>query len=97
MTLLQDEEIKTGLARLKGWEVREGKLYREVQFGSFKVALRFMKEIENIAERVNHHPDICVYYDKVVIESVTHDQGGISEKDLEIAHEINSLADRLKI
>ena len=68
-----------------------------MQFGSFKVALRFMKEIENIAERVNHHPDICVYYDKVVIESVTHDQGGISEKDLEIAHEINSLADRLKI
>ena len=51
MTLMHDEDIKTGLARLKGWEVREGKLYREVQFGSFKVALRFMKDIENIAER----------------------------------------------
>ncbi|MCL4452136.1 MAG: 4a-hydroxytetrahydrobiopterin dehydratase [Candidatus Thermoplasmatota archaeon] len=97
MTLLEEEAIKLELARLKGWKIREGKLYREVQFGSFKVALRFMKDIEIIAERINHHPDICVYYDRVVIESVTHDEGGISEKDFEIAHEINALTDRLKI
>ena len=97
MTLLEEDAIKLELSRVKGWKIREGKLYREVQFGSFKVALRFMKDIENIAERINHHPDICVYYDRVVIESVTHDEGGISEKDFEIAHEINALTDRLKI
>jgi 4a-hydroxytetrahydrobiopterin dehydratase len=56
-----------------------------------------MKDIEIIANRVNQHPDIWVYYDRVIIESVTHDEGGISEKDFEIAHQINSLADRLKI
>lgn len=97
MTLLQEEAIRIRITKLKGWEVREDRLYREVQFGSFKVALRFMKDIENAGARMNHHPDICVYYNRVVIESTTHDEGGISEKDFELAHEINILADRLKI
>jgi len=97
MALLQEEVIRTRITKLKGWEVRNDRLYREVQFGSFKVALRFMKDIEHAAERLDHHPDICVYYNRVVIESTTHEEGGISEKDFEIAHEINILADRLKI
>ncbi|NJM14085.1 MAG: 4a-hydroxytetrahydrobiopterin dehydratase [Bacteroidales bacterium] len=75
-----------------GWRVFEGKkLQKEFPFENFKRGMAFVQDIAAIAERENHHPDICIHYTKVEVELSTHNIGGLSENDFIMAAKIDEL------
>ena len=82
---LSEKEIAAGLATLPGWSIVNGKLHKEFRFDNFSEAFAFMTRVALIAEQMNHHPDWSNVYNRVVIDLVTHDEGGISRRDLEFA------------
>ena len=88
---LTDVEIDARLAELPGWKVVAGKLHRELQFADFVQAFGFMARAALIAERMNHHPEWFNVYNKVVVDLTTHDAGGISAKDFELAGAMDRL------
>jgi len=80
--------------KLDNWETveEEEKLRKEFLFSSFTEALAFVQKVGEEAERENHHPDIHIYFKKVVIETTSHDQGNkITEKDTQLAEQINRI------
>ena len=82
---LTDSEIEAQLAGLPGWKVVAGKLHRELQFADFVAAFGFMTRCALLAEKRDHHPEWFNVYNKVVIDLTTHDAGGISAKDFDLA------------
>jgi 4a-hydroxytetrahydrobiopterin dehydratase len=89
MAKLTPEELEAGLARLPGWR-REGEaIARTYAFRNFRVALGFVAFVGEVAEELGHHPDIDVRYDKVRLAVTTHDAGGLTGKDLELARRID--------
>ena len=88
---LSDGEVQEKLASLSSWSLRGGKLYRELSFPSFVEAFGFMSSVALVAERMDHHPEWSNVYGRVVIELTTHDVGGISERDFELARKIEAL------
>jgi 4a-hydroxytetrahydrobiopterin dehydratase len=88
---LESHEIEAGLAGLPGWEIKDGKLHRELRFRDFVEAFGFMASVALVAEAGNHHPEWFNVYNRVVIDLSTHDVGGISARDFELARAINKL------
>lgn len=84
-----DDEIQAALAVLPSWSLDHGKLYRELQFADFVSAFAFMTRVALIAERLNHHPEWFNVYRTVRIHLVTHDAGGISQRDVDLATAID--------
>lgn len=76
------------------WETRDGALQRRFEFRTFAEAFAFMTQVAFAAERRNHHPDWSNVYNRVTIRLTTHDAGGITEKDVELAAEINEIYGR---
>lgn len=91
---LTPQELDDALARLDGWRLVDGKLHRELRFGSFVHAFGFMASVALVAESMNHHPEWRNVYDRVSIDLTTHDAGGISHKDVALAERIDALAAR---
>jgi 4a-hydroxytetrahydrobiopterin dehydratase len=89
---LTDAEAKTRLGEIPGWSVQPGKLVREFKFASFVEAFGFMSRVALLAERMNHHPDWSNVYNRVSIALNTHDLGGLSTWDIELARQINEVA-----
>ena len=89
---LSEKEIQDSLVRLKGWSVREGKLRKEFKFSDFKQAFGFMASVAFIAESMDHHPDWSNAYNRVTIDLMTHDIGGISPLDIEFASKVDKLS-----
>lgn len=88
---LDASELADRLRGLPGWELRNGKLRRQFRFGDFSDAFAFMTRVALLAERLDHHPDWSNVYDRVTIELVTHDAGGITETDVEFATGVSAL------
>jgi 4a-hydroxytetrahydrobiopterin dehydratase len=90
---LNNDQIAQYKLLLKlNWQLMTNKiLKKEFVFESFIRAMAFVQEIALIAEKENHHPDICVHYTKVEIELSTHDVGGLSENDFIMAAKIENL------
>ncbi len=86
-------QIKEYLAQLKTeWEVEDAKkIKRKFEFPDFKAAMEFVNKVAQLAEKENHHPNIRIYYNKVVIENTTHVIGGLSENDFILAAKIEQL------
>jgi len=74
-----------------GWTVVEGKLHRELEFADFREAFSFMTAVALVAEKMDHHPDWSNSWNKVVIDLVSHAQGGITDQCVELATKINAL------
>src|SRR3989344_3071808 len=93
MPPLSEDKIKEYLSQLKTeWEVLDGKKIRkEFKFSGFKDAISFVNRIAEVAEQEDHHPDIHIFYRKVVIELWTHAVGGLSENDFILAAKIEKL------
>ncbi len=93
MTLikLSPEEISTKLTKLPGWELQNGKLHREFTFTDFVEAFGFMSRVALLAETARHHPEWFNAYNTVRIDLATHDVGGISQSDFDLASKINRL------
>ncbi|MEX0877541.1 MAG: 4a-hydroxytetrahydrobiopterin dehydratase [Candidatus Spechtbacterales bacterium] len=74
------------------WKIKKGKeLEAEFKFPDFRTAMVFVNKISQLAENINHHPDICISYNKVQLKLTTHSTGGLTEKDFELAKEISLL------
>ena len=82
---MTDEEIRNDLAKVPGWEVLDGKLHRSFKFKDFSRAFGFMSSLALVAEARNHHPEWSNVYNRVVIDWSTHDAGGITALDFELA------------
>lgn len=82
---LTDDALAVILEGLPGWVLREGKLHRVLNFNDFVEAFGFMSQVALVAERMNHHPEWCNVYKTVAISLTTHDAGGITQKDINLA------------
>lgn len=89
---LSQMDIEEELKSLPGWSVVNDKLHREFQFDSFNQAFGFMTMAAMEIEKMNHHPEWFNVYNKLVIELTTHDAGGITRNDINLARILNSLA-----
>lgn len=89
---LSSAEVKAALAGLPGWSLEKGKLHREYKFANFVEAFGFMASASLVAESMNHHPEWFNVYRVVRIDLTTHDAGGISARDLEMAKRFETLA-----
>lgn len=90
-TKLTSSQVSEALATLPGWELRDGKFHRELKFKNFVEAWGFMSRAALLAERMNHHPEWFNVYGTVRIDLSTHDVGGLSHRDVELAKKINAL------
>jgi 4a-hydroxytetrahydrobiopterin dehydratase len=88
---LSQQAIQSALAELEGWELRDGKLYREFRFDDFVGAFAFMSGVALRAERAGHHPEWYNVYNRVEVWLTTHDAGGITARDTDLAAEMNAL------
>ena len=91
-TKLTDIEISAQLEGISGWTVENEKLHKEFQFDSFVEAFGFMASVALIAESMNHHPEWFNVYNRVTVDLATHDAGGISALDFELAKKIDALS-----
>ncbi len=91
-TVLSDPEIQQALQNLLGWKRNGIAIERTLQFGNFVQAMDFVNQIAEAAEAVNHHPDIHISYNKVTLELVSHDSGGVTQRDVRMAGKINEIA-----
>jgi 4a-hydroxytetrahydrobiopterin dehydratase len=87
---LSDEQIKNELKSLNGWTIQNGKLHKEFAFSDFVKAFSFMTKIALHAEKMNHHPEWFNVYNRITIDLMTHDAGGITTNDVELARFIES-------
>ena len=90
--LLTPEAIAAALRELPGWELRDGKLRRALAFAGFAEAFAFMTRVAFAAERLDHHPDWSNVWNRVEIALWTHDAGGITRRDVELARRIEHAA-----
>jgi 4a-hydroxytetrahydrobiopterin dehydratase len=74
------------------WTLREGKLHRELRFSDFSAAFGFMARVALAAEAMGHHPEWCNVWNRVTINLTTHDTGGLSNLDVELARRIDACA-----
>lgn len=74
-----------------GWSMVAGKLHRELKFGDFSEAFGFMARVALLAEKADHHPDWSNSWNTVVIDLVSHDAGGLTDRDRALATAINRL------
>jgi len=87
---LTDSEVAQRLQSVPGWQLRDGKLYRRLQFKNFVEAFGFMSRVALLAEKADHHPEWFNVYHTVEIYLTTHDAGGISERDFSLAAAIDA-------
>jgi 4a-hydroxytetrahydrobiopterin dehydratase len=91
---LSDAAIKQGILSLDGWSVKNNKLHKEYKFPDFVHAFGFMATAALRIERMQHHPEWCNVYNTVRVDLTTHDSGGISQKDLDLAKILDELAEK---
>lgn len=90
-TKLTDDQIQAELASLNGWELREGKLHKTFKFADFVQAWGFMSQAALIAQSMDHHPEWFNVYSTVRVDLNTHDAGGITTLDFELARKMDAL------
>ena len=86
-----EQEIQAALAELPSWSLEHGKLHREYVFQDFVHAFGFMAQAALLAERAGHHPEWFNVYNKVIVDLTTHEAGGISHKDFDLARKMERL------
>ena len=91
MNLLAESEIADWIGSNDAWRLDEGKLMLSLKFENFSMAWGFMSRVALLAEQQNHHPEWVNVYNRVDIALVTHDAGGITTKDLDLAKAITQL------
>jgi 4a-hydroxytetrahydrobiopterin dehydratase len=92
MPKLSEKELQSALAGLPGWTIAQDKLHREYKFADFIHAFGFMATSALAIEKMNHHPEWFNVYNKVIVDLTTHDAGGITAKDVELAKLLDSFA-----
>ncbi len=92
---LSEQELNSAVRQLSGWSVQNEKLHREYKFPDFAHAFGFMATAAVLIEKRNHHPEWSNVYNRVSVDLTTHDAGGITQKDLELARLLDGIAGKL--
>jgi 4a-hydroxytetrahydrobiopterin dehydratase len=92
---LSQPDIDARLAKLAGWTVSQGKLHREYKFADFAHAFGFMASSAVRAEAMAHHPEWFNVWNRVTVDLTTHDAGGLTDKDFELARAMEAIAAKL--
>jgi len=93
MTKLSESEIESALQGTPEWFELNGEIQRTYQFETFVDAMQFVNRVADVAEAQQHHPDILVRYNKVTLTLSTHDAGGITDKDFDLARHADGFCD----
>ena len=88
MAKLTEAELAKELATLPGWSVKDGMIRKTFAHPSFPEAIVFVNAVAHLAEVANHHPDVDIRYSNITLSLVTHDQGGITAKDVALARAV---------
>jgi 4a-hydroxytetrahydrobiopterin dehydratase len=91
MGLLSESEIQKELDSLKGWKRERKEIAKLYELKNFVRAMGFVNSVALLAEKANHHPDIDIRWNKVKLVLSTHSAGGLTEKDFNLAKQIDSL------
>lgn len=94
VTKATSAEIDNFLLHHTNWTTADGMLQRTFTFRNFREAFGFMTEVALVAERTNHHPEWGNVYNRITVQLTTHDAGGITQKDFDLAHQMDSIASR---
>lgn len=86
---LTEEEIHSKLESLPGWKYNDNGIGKKYTFSDFVAAFAFLTRVALLSERAGHHPDWSGVYNKVSIRLTTHDAGGVTEKDFNLAAQID--------
>ena len=89
--LLNSQDIKDWLKKLPEWDLEKKHIERTFEFDDFTQSIDFVNSVAEIAEEEDHHPDIDVRYNKVRIQLSTHAEGGLTDRDFEVAEKIDTL------
>ncbi len=92
MRVLSQEEIEERLAELDGWVYLPQGIQKSYVLADFRSVVNLVNRVADLAEEANHHPDILISYDRVTFTLATHDAGGVTERDLELASRIEAIA-----
>lgn len=93
MNILEPAGVARLLKETGKWELnsKTGEIFAKFQFRDFLEALAFVNKVGALAEELGHHPDITITYNRVVLSVITHDAGGLTEKDFSLANKVNQL------
>jgi 4a-hydroxytetrahydrobiopterin dehydratase len=92
MSKLSTDDARSRLTHLPGWQIEAGELVRTFQFKDFVASLAFVNRVGEAAEKAAHHPDIDIRYNRVRLALITHDAGGLTAKDFDLAAQANKFA-----
>ncbi len=88
---LERQQVAEGLQKLTQWTLQGDQIERLLTFENFVDAMIFVNKVAEIAEEEEHHPDIRIVYNRVTLALTTHDAGGLTQKDFQMARRIDSL------
>lgn len=88
MAKLQTAEIQQRLGALPGWEYKDNAISKLYRFKEFMDGIRFLNRVAEMAEAADHHPDVKINYTRVTFTCSTHSEGGVTDKDLRLARQI---------
>lgn len=91
MQTLTESEIQTRLDEVPDWSMIKDAIQRTYQFRDFAQSMEFVNSVADQAESAQHHPDILIRYNKVTLTLSTHDAGGVTEKDFDLAKKADSV------
>ncbi len=89
---LSDEQIQQRLSGLDGWTIKDGMLTKEFSFDSYASGVVFGAAVGHVADNLNHHPDLMIGYQKVTVSVLTHDAGGLTAYDFELAKRVAAIS-----
>jgi 4a-hydroxytetrahydrobiopterin dehydratase len=91
--LLEADELAAALKKCPEWEHEKKAITRTIEFEEFNDAIDFVNDLAEIAEEAQHHPDITIRHTKVTLKLTTHDAGGVTNLDIELAQRVDNLVD----
>jgi 4a-hydroxytetrahydrobiopterin dehydratase len=91
MPILSPNEVAERLTSLPNWKQQKGEIVREATFADFAGAMDFVNAVADQAERAGHHPDIDIRYNKVRLALISHDAGGLTPRDFDLAASIDAI------
>ncbi len=91
---LRSKEVDAELRKVPGWRLQGKRISSTFVLEDFEQVISFVNRLAKIAEQMNHHPDLSIRYNKIRVSITTHDEGGLTRKDFQLARRISS-AERL--
>lgn len=88
---LSEGDVEEALKQVPDWELKEDRIRREFAFKDFDQAMDFVNRVADIARQQDHHPDMCIHYNKVELVLSTHKAGGLTREDFDLASKTDEL------